>query len=40
MDAGSEHGSAAEELAADLKVNGFGLVGCGFPVKLLIPSHV
>ena len=32
MDAGCDPGSAAEELAADLEVNGSGLVGCGFSV--------
>ena len=32
MDAGSEHGSAAEEPATDLEVNGSGIVGCGFSV--------
>ena len=41
MDAGSDHGSAAEELAADLEVNGSGLVGCGFSVtSLFLTLHV
>ena len=32
MDAGSEHGSAAEDFVADLEVNGSVLVGCNFSV--------
>ena len=31
MDAGSDHGTAAEGLAIDLEVAGSGLVSCCFP---------